>query len=74
MIGVGLNVAMNSDQGGAIETPWIDLLSIQPDWKLSRNELAAKVVEVFCETLQKLEANQLKELRPSVESLRHVAE
>lgn len=62
VIGIGLNVAMSSTEGDAIETPWIDLLSVQPDWQLSRNELAAKVITVFYETLQKLEANQLKEL------------
>ena len=62
VIGIGLNVAMNSSEGSAIETPWIDLLSIRPDWQLSRNELAAKVVAVFYETLQMLEANQLREL------------
>jgi BirA family biotin operon repressor/biotin-[acetyl-CoA-carboxylase] ligase len=62
VIGVGLNLAMPSNEGAAIETPWIDLLSILPDWRLSRNELAAKVVTVFYKTLQKFEANQLKGL------------
>lgn len=62
VIGIGLNVAMSLNKKVEIETPWIDLLSIQPDWQLSRNELAAKVVAVLYETLQKLEANQLRNL------------
>ena len=62
VIGLGLNVAMSSKEGAAIEAPWIDLLSVLPDCRLSRNELAAKVVTVFYKTLQKFEANELREL------------
>ena len=62
VIGVGINVAMHLNEAAAIEAPWIDLLTIQPGWQLSRNELAAKVVAVFYETLKKLEANQLRDL------------
>jgi BirA family biotin operon repressor/biotin-[acetyl-CoA-carboxylase] ligase len=62
VVGIGLNVAMSLNKKVEIETPWIDLLSIHPDWQLSRNELAAKVVAVLYETLQKLEANQLRNL------------
>lgn len=62
VIGIGLNVAMNLNEGNAIETPWIDLFSIQPDWQISRNELAAKIVALFYETLCKHENNQLGQL------------
>lgn len=62
VVGIGINVAMHLNEALAIEAPWIDLLTIQPDWQLSRNELAAKVVAVFYETLKKFEANQLRNL------------
>jgi BirA family biotin operon repressor/biotin-[acetyl-CoA-carboxylase] ligase len=62
IIGVGLNVAMSLKEDVQINTPWIDLLTINPDWQISRNELAAKVIAAFCATLDKLEENQLTEL------------
>lgn len=62
VIGVGLNVAMSLNDDVEIETPWIDLLSIKPDWQLSRNELAANVVLALCTTLSKLEQNRLIDL------------
>jgi len=62
VIGVGLNVAMSLNDDVEIETPWIDLLSIKPDWQLSRNELAANVVLALCTTLSKLKQNRLIDL------------
>lgn len=62
VIGVGLNVAMSLKDDVKIETPWIDLLSIKPDWQLSRNELAANVVLALYTTLSKLEQDRLIDL------------
>ncbi len=55
IIGVGINVTMSSVAPIRIETPWIDLISIHPDWQMSRNELTARIVSVVAETLSKLE-------------------
>ncbi len=62
IIGVGLNVAMSLNDNVEIETPWVDLISIKPDWQLSRNELAAELISSFLKTLAKLEENQLCDL------------
>ncbi len=62
VIGVGLNVAMSISNDVEIETPWTDLLSIKPDWQLSRNELTANVVSDLYATLSKLEQNRLIDL------------
>ena len=62
VIGVGLNIAMSLNDDIDIETPWIDLLTIKPDWKQSRNELAAEVIAACYTTLSNLEDNQLSDL------------
>jgi len=62
VVGVGLNVAMSLDDGVKIGTPWIDLLTVKPDWCTSRNELAARVISVIDEVLSKLERNELTSL------------
>jgi len=62
VIGVGVNIAMSLNEEVEIETPWIDLLTACPNWQLTRNELAAKVVAVFYETLQDYENMQLRGL------------
>ncbi len=62
IVGVGINVAMSTNKGVDVETPWIDLVSVHPGWQLSRNELAAGMVAVFIEMLNKLEGNQLQNL------------
>ena len=55
IIGVGLNVAMSQAREFQ-ETPgWVDLLSAYPDWSLSRNELAALVIEVLSRVLNTLD-------------------
>lgn len=48
VIGVGINVAMNNDQAGAIDQPWIDLHSIcrhQQIAEVPRNHLAAILID-----------------------------
>jgi len=51
IIGLGLNVAMSRYNDVNIDTPWVDLLTIQSDWNLSRNKLAADAVTSFYQTL-----------------------
>ena len=59
VIGLGLNVSMSLLESVQINAPWIDLLSIKPDFQISRNEISAKVLSFFCETLTKFEKNHL---------------
>lgn len=55
IIGVGLNVAMSQAEEFR-ETPgWVDLLNAHPDWRLSRNELAAHVIAVLTRVLDTLD-------------------
>ena len=62
IIGVGINVAMSLRKDVKIETPWTDLLSIKSDWGISRNELAANIIDAFHTTLSKLEKSRLGNL------------
>ena len=59
VIGLGLNVAMSLIENVQINVPWIDLLSVKPDFQISRNEISAKTLAFFCETLKKFEQNNL---------------
>ena len=62
IIGVGLNVAMSQAREFQ-ETPgWVDLLSANPDLSLSRNELAAQVIEVLTRALNTLDDNDPEDL------------
>ncbi len=62
IIGVGLNVAMSVAKQPKLENPWIDLISIKPDLEISRNELAAHVINVIINTLSKLSTDLNKDL------------
>ncbi len=62
VIGIGLNVAMSKKDNVLLDTPWIDLLLAKPDWQVSRNELAAKVINAFCLVLTNFEQNRLTNL------------
>lgn len=62
VVGVGLNVAMSLHNDVNIEAPWTDLLSIKSDWDISRNELAANVIDGIHTTLSKLEKGRLGSL------------
>ena len=55
VIGVGINVAMSTIMLRALEKPWTDLISVKPDWQMSRNELAAQIISSLTKTLTNLE-------------------
>ena len=62
IIGVGLNVAMSQAREFQ-ETPgWVDLLNAHPDWRPSRNELAAQVIEVLIRVLDTLDDSDPEDL------------
>ncbi len=62
IIGIGLNIAMTKTKDAKPETAWIDLISIKPDWVMSRNEFAAHVISSVSKTLANLENNILENL------------
>ncbi len=62
VMGVGLNVGMSLRNDVKIETPWTDLLSIKSDWDISRNELAANVIDAIHATISELEKGRLESL------------
>ena len=62
IIGVGLNVAMSQAKEFQGTPGWIDLLSAHPHWSLSRNELAAQVIEVLIRVLNTLDDSDPKDL------------
>lgn len=62
IIGIGLNIAMSKTKDVKPETTWIDLISISPDWAMSRNEFAAHVILSLSKTLADLESNTLANL------------
>ena len=51
VIGVGINVRMNEIQGKSIDQKWTDLYSIDPNISLSRNQLAATLIQRISEML-----------------------
>lgn len=66
IIGIGLNVAMSTAEASRIERnvikPWVDLLSLCPNWAMNRNELAANLFKEVRETLLSIENNSLDSL------------
>lgn len=55
VVGVGLNVAMPAQAGSAIDQPWVDLRSILGQGGVSRNRLAARVLDELVALLARFE-------------------
>lgn len=68
VIGVGLNIAMSMHDDIQLQTPWIDLLMIDPDWNISRNVIAADLLTIFIQTLDDFEQDKLVDLSNKWES------
>ena len=62
VIGVGLNVAMSQAEPVELQNPWIDLLMINPNWNISRNEIAADLISSFYKTIDHFEQGKLESL------------
>lgn len=58
VIGIGLNLAMPSQEGEKIDQPWAELRHIQPEL-VDRNQLAARVILYLQQALQRFEQNGL---------------
>jgi BirA family biotin operon repressor/biotin-[acetyl-CoA-carboxylase] ligase len=72
IIGIGINVAMGSDQAATIDQPWIDLRSIfaqQGLHPISRNVLVASLIDELALVLQGYEQAGFARYRPEWESI-----
>ena len=58
IIGIGLNVAMSKLNELAISTPWTDLITVQPSWDMTRDQLAALLIFETFNTLDALAAGE----------------
>ena len=62
IIGIGLNVAMSKLSTINLATPWTDIVSVQQNWQMSRNELAAQLIFTMTKTLDDLVNDKSKNL------------
>lgn len=62
VLGVGLNVAMSLHDNIELDNPWTDLITVNPDWNISRNEIAADLLAAFYKLLNGFEKGELKDL------------
>ena len=62
IIGLGMNIAMSKSENVQVNTPWVDLISINPGWTMSRNEFAAYVIASLYKSLIKLGENKFGNL------------
>lgn len=62
IVGTGMNIAMSTTTDVPLETPWVDLITIKPDWAMSRNEFAAQVIYSLRQTIADLENDTLANL------------
>lgn len=62
VLGIGLNTRLSRRQAEAIDQPWVDLASIPRGEKISRNRLAAELVDRLLEALDEFERHGLSPL------------
>lgn len=62
VLGVGLNTNLSQQQAEAIDQPWVDLATIPHGEKISRNRLAAKLINQLLEALDNFETCGLSPL------------
>lgn len=67
VVGVGVNVALTGDLSAAIDQPWTDLVSANPD--LSRNEFAAALLNHLLPLLQSFHRVGFSEYKDEWESM-----
>jgi len=60
VVGVGINVAMQDSAARAIDQPWTDLYSLTGRREISRNRLAAGLLDCLLPALQAFEAGGLQ--------------
>lgn len=68
VMGIGLNVALQDGSSKGIDQPWIDLLSLQPNRTISRNELVASVLQALYDVLVLFEKQGFAALKPAWEA------
>jgi len=62
VIGIGINIAMSKHNNLQLDAPWIDLITINPDWTMSRNEFAARVISSLHQCMTSFEKNSTNSL------------
>ena len=62
IIGVGLNIAMSWSNDFQAQPGWTDLVSLQPGWKICKNELAAHVIRTLTVMLSRFDKDNLGDL------------
>jgi BirA family biotin operon repressor/biotin-[acetyl-CoA-carboxylase] ligase len=62
VLGVGLNIRLAPEYGEMIDQPWVDLSQIPAGEEISRNRLAARLLDNLLETLERFEQEGLKPL------------
>lgn len=62
VIGVGINVAMPDSIGRQIDQPWVDLATILPAEQVSRNQLAAAMIDHLMEACDRFGKHGLEGL------------
>ena len=58
ILGIGLNIAMSKRDDTILTTPWTDLISVKPDFNISRDELVALLISATINAIQNLEADE----------------
>ncbi|MEY3017768.1 MAG: hypothetical protein RL336_903 [Pseudomonadota bacterium] len=69
VMGIGLNVALQDTPLHSIDQPWIDLLSLQPNRAMSRNEVVASVLQSLFDWLVRFEEQGFAAIRPAWQAL-----
>ena len=62
IIGLGINVAMSKYENVQLDTPWVDLISINPNWTMSRNEFSAYIIASLYKYLISIGDNSFEKL------------
>jgi len=68
IVGVGVNVNMSLDEATAIDQPWTDLQRLTGDGHISRNDLAARLLD---EVMPAIETFDAAGLQPFLREWRH---
>jgi BirA family biotin operon repressor/biotin-[acetyl-CoA-carboxylase] ligase len=67
IVGIGVNVSMPRDAVAAIDQPWTDLQQLTGDTSISRNDLAARLLD---EVMPAIEAFDAAGLQPFLDEWR----
>ena len=64
VVGIGINVRLHSRDAESIDQPWVDIETITGDASISRNRLAAKLLDSLTEVFSQYEQTRLDPYLP----------